>query len=47
MKITGLPQSKELGNIVKHLYNMQLDGNITTKQDAELYLKEKFLPNNK
>lgn len=34
MNLTGLPQSKELGNIVKALYSAQLEGNITTREEA-------------
>ncbi|MCR5260758.1 MAG: HD domain-containing protein [Candidatus Gastranaerophilales bacterium] len=45
MKITKLPQSKELGDFVKSLYSAQLEGNVKTKEDAvkfiENMLKEK------
>lgn len=46
MDITKLPQSKELGDIVKKLYQMQLDGEILTKEDAVSFLTtKKYLEN--
>lgn len=41
-RITGLPESKELGNFVKMLYNEQLEGNIADKSEAEEFLKLKM-----
>lgn len=38
MKLTGIPQSKELGNIVKAVYNEQLDGNISTTEEAKTFV---------
>ncbi len=38
MKITGLPQSKKLGEIVKSLYAAQLDGEILSKEEAEKFV---------
>ena len=40
IKITGLKQSKELGDIIKHFYNAQLEGKFTDKNSAVIYLKE-------
>lgn len=41
MDLTGLKQSKSLGDIVKALYAEQLDGNITTKDEAIDFVKKK------
>lgn len=41
MEISGLKQSKELGDIVKALYAEQLDGNITTREQAVEFVKKK------
>lgn len=40
MKITGLPQSKQLGDIVKALYTEQLDGNIVNKEEAVKFVSD-------
>ena len=45
MKITGLPQSKELGNYIKTLYIEQLEGNIATKEDAIKFLEDMKISN--
>lgn len=39
MQLTGLPQSKELGFYVKSVYSAQLDGNISSKDEAVDYIK--------
>ena len=39
MEITCLPQSKELGDIVKSLYSAQLDGIVSTKEEAITFVK--------
>lgn len=41
MDFTGLKQSKALGDIVKALYSEQLDGNITTREEAIEFVKKK------
>lgn len=41
MELTKIPQSKELGDIVKKLYQMQLDGEILTKDEAISFLTDK------
>lgn len=41
MEITGLKQSKALGDIVKALYAEQLDGNIISREDAIEFVKKK------
>lgn len=41
MEITHLCPSKELGYIVKSIYQMQLDGDILSKEDALKFLKDK------
>ena len=46
MKISGLKESKELGDLVKHLYNAQLEGKFKDKYSAEKYLTE-YLTQNK
>ena len=42
MELTGLKQSKELGNIIKQVYQAQLDGEITDKTSAKEYVKKVF-----
>lgn len=39
MQILNLKPSKELGNIIKSLQEAQLEGNVTTKEDAVNFLK--------
>ena len=46
MKISGLKESKELGDIVKHLYDAQLEGKFSDKNSAAMYL-EAFLKQKK
>ncbi len=41
MEITGLKQSKALGDIVKALYSEQLDGNISSREEAIEFVKKK------
>lgn len=38
MDLTGLKESKELGDIIKQLYNKQLEGEIKDKNEAKIYL---------
>ena len=40
MALTGLKQSKELGDIIKNVYQAQLDGTVTDKASAEEYVKK-------
>jgi poly(A) polymerase len=41
MALSGMQQSKELGMLIKDLYNMQLEKEITTKEEAIEYVKKK------
>ena len=40
MEITGLPQSRELGDFVKSLYSAQLEGNVKTREDAVKFIEK-------
>ena len=40
MEITGLPQSRELGDFVKSLYSAQLEENVKTREDAVKFLEK-------
>jgi len=42
MEITGLKQSRELGDIIRQVYQAQLDGNVTDKISAKDYVKNIF-----
>lgn len=46
MKITGLPESKELGFYVKEVFNAQLDGVVSSKSEAVQFVEKSF-ENNK
>lgn len=42
--ITGIAQSKELGDIVKKIYENQVEGIIATKEEAVKFLQDNYLP---
>lgn len=39
MQILNIPPSKQLGNIMKALYDAQISGDVTTKEEAEIFIK--------
>lgn len=42
MDLTGLSQSKELGNLVKAVYTAQLDGDVTSVEEARRFVLEMY-----
>ena len=39
MKILNIPPSKQLGDIIKALLEAQISGDVTTKEEAEIFIK--------